>query len=358
MGGRSAPHRVRHGRSVAPPHMEEAACGRAACRCRPAPPRREETSMKVSIVIPVYNAERYLDECIRSALDQTYPNTEIIAVDDGSTDSSPKILEGYADRIRVFRKPNGGTASALNHGYRQMRGDWFKWLSADDLLKPHAVETLCRGAEMLGAESRRCIFYADHGFIDEDGKSITTVEHSGHKFIDEHGKRITTLQCLSADYNRKSNFKRNVILLHHFYGHGITSMFHRSIFDECGPFDESLPFSEDYEFWLRCCILHGYNMRYVAGDIADNRIHASQLSTTRRPEFIENGERIRRGILDRLSSDVRARYVSEVARYNPTPAHLRIRRGARDAALGLLPPSLAGGAVRYYLRLRGKKPAA
>ena len=79
--------------------------------------------MNVSIVIPVYNAERYLDECVRSALDQTYPHTEIIAVDDGSTDSSPEILKGYADRIRVFSKENGGTASALNLGACRMSGD-------------------------------------------------------------------------------------------------------------------------------------------------------------------------------------------------------------------------------------------
>ena len=325
---------------------------------RSAAPSSSSSLPRVSIVIPVYNAERYLDECLKSALDQTYSDIEVVVVDDGSTDTSPEILKGYADRIHVFRKPNGGTASALNYGYRRMRGDWFKWLSADDLLKPHAVETLCREVDALGAVSKRCIFYADHGFIDEAGKSITTVEHSGHEFIDEHGKRITTLQCLSADYNHMSNFKRNVILLHHFYGHGITSMFHRSIFDECGPFDESLLFSEDYEFWLRCCVLHGYSMRYVPGDIADNRIHASQLSSTRRTEFIENGERIRKGILDQLPADIRARYVSEVARYNPTPIHLRIRRGARDAALGVLSPSLADGAVRYYLRLRGKAPAA
>ena len=82
--------------------------------------------MKASIVIPVYNAEKYLDECVRSALDQTYADIEVIAVDDGSTDSSAEILDGYADRVRVLRKPNGSTASALNYGYRRMDGAWFK----------------------------------------------------------------------------------------------------------------------------------------------------------------------------------------------------------------------------------------
>ena len=333
------------------------------CYCMPfrpgrrapaAPPHEEAVPMKVSVVIPVYNAERYLDSCIRSALDQTYPSTEVLAVDDGSTDTSPEILRGYADRIRVVSKPNGGTASALNRGAREMSGDWFKWLSADDILRPHAVEALCREAGTLGAGSKKCIFYADHGFIDERGRAIATLEDSEHEFVDELGKRITALECLSGDYNRMSDFERNVILFHHFYGHGITSMFHRSIFAECGPFDEALPFSEDYEFWLRCCVLHGYRMRYVAANIADNRIHPSQLSATRRPEFVENGERIRRSVLDQLPADVAARYASEAARYDPTPRLVRIRRRARDAALGLLPAPAANRIVGSYLRLRGR----
>ena len=90
----------------------------------------------MSVVIPVYNARGYLDECIASALAQTHSDTEIVAVDDGSTDGSAEVLDGYADRISVHRKPNGGTASALNYARARMTGDWFKWLSADDLLRP------------------------------------------------------------------------------------------------------------------------------------------------------------------------------------------------------------------------------
>ena len=107
---------------------------------------RMPVGVKVSVVIPVYNAARYLDECVRSALDQTYADTEVIAVDDGSMDSSAEILGCYADHVRVFRKPNGGTASALNRGAREMSSEWFKWLSADDALKPHALEALAGAA--------------------------------------------------------------------------------------------------------------------------------------------------------------------------------------------------------------------
>ena len=310
--------------------------------------------MKASIVIPVYNAERYLDECIRSALDQTHRDAEIIAVDDGSTDTSAEILEAYSDRIRVHRKPNGGTASALNHGVRRMEGDWFKWHSADDLLKPHALETLCGAATELGRQSLKCILYAEHDFIDEYGKQITTLKDSGHDFIDEYGKQITTLECLAFDYNRMTDFERNVRLLHHFYGPAGAALLHKSTFDTCGFFDEDLSFSEDYEFWLRCCFLHGYRMYYVPGNVSSYRIHAGQLSNTRRPEFLENGERIRSSVLCKLPADLRRRYISEAKRYRVYPRHVRIRRSARDAVLGALPKTAADRITAAYLKAAGK----
>lgn len=310
--------------------------------------------MKVSIVIPVYNAERYLDECIRSALDQTHRDAEIIAVDDGSTDTSSEILESYSDRVRVYCKPNGGTASALNHGVRRMEGEWFKWHSADDLLKPHALETLCGAAAGLGGRSSRCIIYAEHDFVDEHGERITTLDGSGHGFVDEHGERITTLECLAFDYNRLTDFERNVRLLNHFYGPAGAAMLHGSTFGICGFFDETLPFAEDYDFWLRCCLLYGYCLHYVQGNISSYRIHAGQLSNTRRPEFVENAERIRSSVLDRLPAGLRRRYVSEERRYRVGPHHVRIRRSVRDAVLGAMPQATADKMTALYLKTVGK----
>ena len=310
--------------------------------------------MKASIVIPVYNAERYLDECIRSALDQTHRDAEIIAVDDGSTDASLEILKAHSDRIRVYRKPNGGTASALNHGIRRMEGEWFKWHSADDLLKPHALEMLCGAAAGLGGRSPKCIIYAEHDFIDEHGELITTLEDSEDGFVNEHGELITTLECLAFDYNHMTDFERNVRLLNHFYGPAGAALLHRSTFDACGFFDEDLPFSEDYEFWLRCCLLHGYRLHYVPGNVASYRIHASQLSNTRRREFVENGERIRLRVLDMLPRDLRWRYISEEKRYRAGPRHVRIRRRVRDAMLGALPRTAADRMTVFYLKVAGK----
>ncbi|MFH2102008.1 MAG: glycosyltransferase [Chloroflexota bacterium] len=95
----------------------------------------------VSIVIPVYNGSNYLKQAIDSALVQTYPRVEVLVINDGSTDDglSEQIALGYGQRIRYFSKPNGGVASALNIGLQQMHGEWFAWLSHDDVFTPNRL---------------------------------------------------------------------------------------------------------------------------------------------------------------------------------------------------------------------------
>lgn len=93
-----------------------------------------------SIVISSYNYARYLKETIDSCLDQTYPDVEVIVVDDGSTDNSRELIHSYGDRILAVFKENGGHASALNLGFQKSRGDVVIFLDSDDALMPTAVE--------------------------------------------------------------------------------------------------------------------------------------------------------------------------------------------------------------------------
>ncbi len=97
----------------------------------------------VSIVIPVYNGSNYLSNAIDCSLSQTYPNVEIIVVNDGSTDSgaSRDIALKYGNKIRYYEKENGGVSSALNLGISKMDGEYFTWLSHDDILSSHYVES-------------------------------------------------------------------------------------------------------------------------------------------------------------------------------------------------------------------------
>src|SRR2546426_12498105 len=93
-----------------------------------------------TIIVNNYNYGRFLPEAIDSALNQTYRNTEVIVVDDGSTDNSRRIIATYNDSIEAILKPNGGQISALNAGVHASRGYVIIFLDADDTLFPEAVE--------------------------------------------------------------------------------------------------------------------------------------------------------------------------------------------------------------------------
>lgn len=99
----------------------------------------------VSIVIPCFNAERFVGEALESALNQSYPLIEVIVVDDGSTDESPKVIAAFGDAIRCERTANRGPSAARNRGLALARGDYVQFLDADDLLERQKVE-LCLAA--------------------------------------------------------------------------------------------------------------------------------------------------------------------------------------------------------------------
>src|SRR5947209_7638075 len=94
----------------------------------------------VSIIITSYNYGRYLRQCIDSALAQTYPNREVIVIDDGSSDDSPDVIRSYGDRVHAILKPNEGPASSWNLGFANSRGEFVLFLDSDDVLLPTAVE--------------------------------------------------------------------------------------------------------------------------------------------------------------------------------------------------------------------------
>lgn len=104
-----------------------------------------KNSYMVSVIIPVYNVEKFLNRCVDSILSQTYKNIEIILVDDGALDSSPQICDEYAHkdtRVNVVHKQNGGLASARNAGLKVAKGDYILFVDSDDWIKGNTVEEL------------------------------------------------------------------------------------------------------------------------------------------------------------------------------------------------------------------------
>lgn len=119
-------------------------------------------SPEISVIVPVYNVEKYLHRCIDSLLAQTYTDFELLLIDDGSTDASGRICDEYAgkdSRVRVFHKENGGASSARNHGLDNASGEWLAFCDADDWISPYMFEELLTTAENDKADIVFCDFY-------------------------------------------------------------------------------------------------------------------------------------------------------------------------------------------------------
>ncbi len=128
--------------------------------------------IEVSVIVPVYNTERYLRRCLESLVRQTLKELELILVDDGSTDGSGRILqeyeEKYGDRIRVFRKENGGQASARNLGIRKSRGSYIAFVDSDDCVAPEMFETMYQAAKEEQCDLVEC----QYRYLCEEGSRL------------------------------------------------------------------------------------------------------------------------------------------------------------------------------------------
>ena len=187
---------------------------------------REKFNPLVSIVIPVYNGENYVSEAINSALKQTYKNIEIIVVDDGSKDNTKKICESYGNKIRYFRKENGGTSTALNLGIKNMRGEYFSWLSHDDMYYPDKIKREIE--ELAKLDNKNTIMMTDLDGIDENYEKIYETHYINH---------------LNAYPLRKKSMIHPII---YNQTHGCTLLIPKKCFEEVGMFDETSFVAQDF----------------------------------------------------------------------------------------------------------------
>lgn len=185
-------------------------------------------STRVSIIIPVYNGANYMRHAIDSALAQTWDNTEVVVVNDGSRDDgeTDRIAKSYGDRIRYVAKPNGGVASALNAGVKAMTGDVFCWLSHDDGHLPEKTARQVAYWEEIGRPD--VVLISDYRLIDADGATITDVKLD-HAMLAAKPSYALLRGCI----------------------HGCSIFAPKALFDRVGLFDEGLPTTQDYDLWLR-----------------------------------------------------------------------------------------------------------
>ncbi|MDA8235872.1 MAG: glycosyltransferase [Clostridia bacterium] len=209
-----------------------------------------EFNPKVSIIIPVYNGSNYLCEAIDSALGQTYKNTEIIVVNDGSNDGgkTEEIAKSYGEKIRYFYKENGGVASALNFGISVAEGDYISWLSHDDLYLPNKLEVQIN---YLQKQPQEVVLYSDYYFVDRDSNIISTV-------VIPH---ISSEQFLSQLFIVAPV-------------HGCSTLIPKKCFKEIGLFNPKLKTVQDYEMWFR--IAKKYDFVHIPQVLIKSRMHDEQ----------------------------------------------------------------------------------
>ena len=208
----------------------------------------------VSIIIPAYNARAYICEAVDSAIAQTYPQKEVIVVDDGSTDDTVQSLKSYIDaqKIIYFYQENKGLSAARNAGIRAAKGEFIAFLDADDIFLP---EKLARQVAYLEAHPACGVCYC-------------ALAH----FSEEAPEKMLKLQY--HYYSGDEVFPR---LLHANFINPLAVVARKSELDRVGLFDETYRRSEDWEYWVRLA-RQGVRFEYLSDVLANYRIRKTSMS--------------------------------------------------------------------------------
>lgn len=211
---------------------------------------------KVSIIIPLYNAEKYIEQTLCSALEQTYFNTEIIIVDDGSDDNSMKLVNKMVNqgaKIKIFKQENKGACAARNLGITKSTGEFIQFLDADDILHPRKIEHQIT-------------------LLNENNKNAIALS-SLYKFKNSIDEGVPANQEIYKNYDSPIEFLTDSW---EGKGKGQTSLWlcHREIIEKAGYWDESLKLNQDGEFFCRV-LLNAGSIKFSKGSVVYYRTDSS-----------------------------------------------------------------------------------
>jgi glycosyltransferase involved in cell wall biosynthesis len=290
---------------------------------------------KVSVIIPVYNSEKFLKESIESAIHQTYSDIEIIAINDGSTDGSLEILKQFKDKITIINQKNTGLAEAVNAGIKKMSGNWLKWLSPDDVLYPNAVEILVEEAKKLPEIT---IIYSNWEMIDENGKKIRNFYESNYNEFDNFGFNVRLLDGQLINVNTvlisKSIFKKGCIM--------------QTLNDTS---------SVDYNFFLRAGILYWADFHLVEKNLLKYRIHENQTSHRNITKSLKYLEQIKKEILSNLDEKTRKSYHITLKKYSQEKKiSKKVMKFGLNIITNFFPTSLSDLILVFYInKIRNRR---
>lgn len=235
---------------------------------------------KVSVIMPVYNGSNYLREAIDSVINQTYSNIEIIVVNDGSNDDgqTENIALSYQDKIRYFKKDNGGVATALNLGIQSMTGEYFSWLSHDDLYYPQKIETQIALLSTLA--DKKTILYGGYDLINPSSKVIGSV-------------KLDTANSISKLNTPLFPILRGLV-------NGCTLLVHKDHFARTGLFDPMLKTTQDYALWFK--MFRDANIMFSDKILVKTRIHDDR-GTFKIPNHLDECNELWIGFLNEITKD-------------------------------------------------------
>ena len=232
--------------------------------------RNMEKEKTVSVVIPVFNGQNYLDKALTSCLNQSYKNIEIVVVDDGSQDDSFEIVKNFIakdDRVKYFRKENGGVASALNFGLKKISGNYLTWLSHDDTYHPKKIEEQIHEIQKYDSNT---ILFCDYSLMNKYGEIIQRIDLLQYNFL---GFERNPLYAL---------FQSSI--------NGCSLFIPRNIFSkQMFKFNENLRTTQDYDLWYR--IFQNSNLIHMRRNLVNYRIHEEQ-DSQKSPHLIKENEEL------------------------------------------------------------------
>ena len=225
--------------------------------------------MRFSVIIPVYNVEKYLRECLDSVLDQSFPDWEAVCVNDGSTDGSAAILDEYAgkdSRVKVISQPNGGLSAARNTGLKAASGEYVLFLDSDDWLEPQALEVL---ASKLDGEDMLCF--------------------SGRRYFEDERAYHEPDRLTACEYPSGMDYYNDNALAHRDFAFVcvVLRAFRRSFLLENGLFFKEGIYHEDNLFTPKACYYAG-QVKVVNECLYDYRVRANSIMTTSSPKRLSD----------------------------------------------------------------------
>ncbi len=235
----------------------------------------------VSVVIPAYNASNYLENAIDSALAQTHQNIEIIIVNDGSQDNgaTERMALSFGERVRYFKKENGGCASALNYGMKQMRGEWFSWLSHDDVYFPDKIKYMLEALEKNKLDPEKTVLVCDTVLINWEGKEVPCPFKQTRGLLLPEAAFIETLVVKTFN--------------------GCGMLIPKKIIDRAGYFITDYKHQLDREYWMRIAI-QGYSFYSVDKPLVKSRVHNAQITVTSSELLFDEEEKLIHDYTERL----------------------------------------------------------